>query len=131
MKVKAPFTPVLVCIIALAGCGDKKPTENEAFQLAKKEISVALCGDKNASCFIVEGGSAKVSDKKSDGTYGVSATFESIKGKDNPLPYSEGVVYFDIDAKTEEVYIKSIEAWSADGKHSVVTCGHNYKLCRK
>lgn len=131
MNANATVTSLFLFSFLLTGCGDEKPTKNDAFQLAKKEMSVALCGDKSASCFIVEGGSAKVSDKRNDGTYRVSANFKSIKGKNSPIEYEEGVVLFDIDAKTQQIYIKSIEAWSRDGKHSIVTCGHDYKLCKK
>lgn len=105
--------------LSLVGCGKPAPTEDEAFQLAKKEMSMALCGDKSASCFSVEGGSAKVSEKKNDNTYNASATFQSLKGKDKKLDYSGGVVFFEIDAETREVYVKSISAWSDDGKKSI------------
>lgn len=132
MPARANLYAILIaCGSILTGCGDNKPTENEAFQIAKKEISMALCGDKTASCFISEGGNANVSDKKTDGTYGVSATFSSIKGKDIPIKYNEGAVFLDIDAKTNAVYIKSIDVWSSDGKQKISLCGRDYKFCSK
>ena len=72
---------VTIAGVSLAGCGKPAPTEDEAFQFAKKEMSMALCGDKSASCFSVEGGRAKVSERKNDNTYNASATFGAIKGK--------------------------------------------------
>lgn len=116
-------------LLFLAGCSDPQPTRDEAFQLGKKELSMALCGDKSASCFIVQGGSARVSEKKNDNTYGASAAFKNISGKVKPLEYQEGIVFFDIDAKSKAVYVKSIEAWSTDGTKSIKLCGHNYKFC--
>ncbi|BBK16978.1 hypothetical protein SL180013_14780 [Salmonella enterica subsp. enterica serovar Senftenberg] len=91
---------------------------------------MALCGDKSASCFIVQGGSSKVSERKNDNTYGASATFRNIVGKEKPLDYQEGIVFFDIDAKNKAVYVKSIEAWSTNGSKSIRLCGHNYKFCK-
>lgn len=127
---KAVIVTILCCLL-LTACGDKKPTEDEVFQLAKNEISMALCGDKSASCFIVQGGNAKISDKKTDGTYSASATFRSITGKTSPLNYSSGTASFDIDAKTGDVYIKTIDAWSEDGKKTITLCGRDYQFCKK
>lgn len=131
MTLKLPILTVIACCVVLAGCGDKKPTEDEAFQMGKKEISMALCGDKSASCFLVEGGSAKISEKKTDGTYGASVTFTTLKGKDSVLKYQAGSTFFDIDAKTNEVYVRSIDAWSKNGSSSIALCGRNYKFCSK
>ncbi len=122
---------VSIAALSLAGCGKPPPTEDEAFQLAKKEMSMALCGDKNASCFSVEGGSAKVSERKSDNTYNASTTFRAIKGSGKSLDYSRGLVTFQIDAETNAVYVQSIEAWSEDGKKSISLCGRDYKFCAK
>lgn len=126
-----PIFLLVPMLVSVTACGDKKPTEDEAFLLAKKEMSMALCGDKSADCFFVEGGNARVSDKKSDGTYSASATFSSMNGKGHDIEYSTGTVFFDIDAKTNDVYVKSIEAWSQDGSRSVKLCGREYKFCRK
>ena len=125
----------LIFIVAagfsLVGCGKPAPTQDEVFQLAKQEMSMALCGDKSASCFIAEGGSSKVSERKNDNTYNASATFQSLKGKDKTLDYSGGVVHFEIDAETRAVHVKSISAWSDDGKKSIELCGRDYKFCKK
>ncbi|MDU3899253.1 MAG: hypothetical protein E7G69_22620 [Enterobacter sp.] len=121
---------VSIAALSLAGCGKPPPTEDEAFQLAKKEMSMALCGDKSASCFSVEGGSAKVSERKSDNTYNASATFRSIKGNGKSLDYSGGVVSFQIDAETSAVYVQTIEGWSEDGNKTIALCGRDYKFCR-
>lgn len=117
--------------LSLTGCGKPAPTRDEAFQMAKQEMSMALCGDRSASCFIAEGGSSKVSEKKNDNTYNASATFNSLKGKGKDLDYSGGVVFFEIDDETRAVYVKSISAWSEDGKKSIELCGSNYKFCTK
>ncbi|EMG7934192.1 hypothetical protein V5M84_002265 [Enterobacter hormaechei] len=117
--------------LSLVGCGKPAPTEDEAFQFAKKEMSMALCGDKSASCFSVEGGSAKVSERKIDNTYNASATFRSIKGEGKSLDYNGGLVSFQIDAEKNAVYVQSIEAWSEDGKKSIALCGRDYKFCSR
>lgn len=122
---------VTIAGLLLAGCNKPAPTEDEAFQLAKKEMSMALCGDKTASCFFVEGGRAKVSERNSDNTYNASATFKTIKGNGKSLDYSGGLVSFQIDAQTNAVYVHSIEAWSEDGKKSIALCGRDYKFCTK
>ncbi|RFS80919.1 hypothetical protein D0U00_04435 [Leclercia adecarboxylata] len=121
---------VTIAGLSLIGCGKPAPTEDEAFQLAKKEMSMALCGDKSASCFSVEGGSAKVSERKNDNTYNASATFKTIKGKGKRLDYNGGLVSFQIDADTHAVYVQSIEAWSEDGNKTIALCGRDYKFCR-
>ncbi|EBZ7456409.1 hypothetical protein G5Y54_001826 [Salmonella enterica] len=123
-------TILLASMLTLTGCYDTPPTKDEAFQLGKRELSMALCGDKSASCFIVQGGSSKVSERKNDNTYGASTTFRNIVGKEKPLDYQEGIVFFDIDAKNKAVYVKSIEAWSTNGSKSIRLCGHNYKFCK-
>lgn len=122
---------ITIAGLSLAGCGKPAPTEDEAFQLAKKEMSMALCGDKSASCFFVEGGSAKVSERKNENTYNASATFNSIRGNGKNLDYNGGLVSFQIDAETDAVYVQSIEAWSEDGKKSIALCGRDYKFCTK
>ncbi len=122
---------ITIAGLSLAGCGKPTPTQDEAFQLAKKEMSMALCGDKSANCFFVEGGSAKVSERKNDNTYNASATFRAIKGNGKNLDYNGGLVSFQIDAETNAVYVQSIEAWSEDGKKSIALCGRDYKFCTK
>lgn len=125
------FLAVISCSFILAGCGDEKPSQEEALQLGKQEMSMALCGDKSASCFTTQGEKVKISEKKNNDTYNASVTFQRLKSNGNDLAYDQGVAFFEIDAKSKESYVKSIEAWSEDGQHSVKLCGHNYKFCRK
>ncbi|MGG7716501.1 hypothetical protein PGN42_10575 [Klebsiella aerogenes] len=125
---------VALLSLILTGCYKSAPSEQEAIDIAKKEVSMAICGDKAASCIDVSGGKAHIGERKNDNTNQVTVTFKNIKAKRDAsvkVNVNAGMVVYDFDAKTGDTYIKELSLWSEDGEHSIELCGHNYKFCRK
>ncbi|EMJ5171277.1 hypothetical protein RLO55_001582 [Klebsiella aerogenes] len=125
---------VALLSLALTGCYKSAPTEQEAIDTAKKEVLMAVCGDKNNSCVDVSGGKAHIGERKNYNTNQVTVTFKNIKAKRDTsvkVNVNAGMVVYDFDAKTGDTYIKELSLWSEDGDHSIELCGHNYKFCRK
>lgn len=128
------ITAIALLSLALTGCYKSAPSDQEAIDIAKKEVSRAICGDKAVSCVDVSGGKAHISERRSDDTNQVTVTFKSIKAKSNAsenINVDAGMVVYDFDAKTGDTYIKELSLWSEDGNHSIELCGHDYKFCRK
>ncbi len=125
---------VALLSLALTGCYKSAPTEQEAIDTAKKEVFMAICGDKNKSCVDVSGGKAHIGERKNDNTNQVTVTFKNIRARSDAsekVNVDAGIVVYDFDATTGETYIKEISLWSEDGNHSIELCGHDYKFCRK
>ncbi|HCQ6671024.1 hypothetical protein ACHEUO_22435 [Klebsiella oxytoca] len=130
------ITAVVLLSLALTGCYKSAPSEQEAIDTAKKEVLMAVCGDKTNSCVDVSGGKAHIADRRNDNTNQVTVTFKTIKAngdaqESRAVNVDAGMVVYDFDAKTGEAYIKQLSLWSDDGKHSIELCGHDYKFCRK
>lgn len=128
----------LLLILGLSGCYESTPSETMAIDIARKEVSIALCGDKKVNCFESYGEIAKIGPRRNDKTNQIIVTFRTIKpkslhdGEEGHLGGVEaGIVKYDFDAKNGKTYIKDISLWSNDGKHSVELCGHDYKFCRE
>ncbi|ELS1887057.1 hypothetical protein [Raoultella sp. C349492] len=120
--------------MALTGCYKSAPSDQEAIDIAKKEVSMAICGDKSISCVDFRGAKAHISERRSDDTNQVTVTFKSITAKSGAsenINVDAGMVVYDFDAKTGDTYIKELSLWSEDGNHSIELCGHDYKFCRK
>lgn len=120
--------------LALTGCYKSAPSDQEAIEIAKKEVSMAICGDKTVRCVDISGGKAHISDRRSDNTNQVTVTFKNIitkSGEAGNINVDAGMVVYDFDAKTGDTYIKELSLWSEDGNHSIELCGHDYTFCRK
>lgn len=70
---------LIASAISLTGCYEKTPSAPEAVKLAKQEVSMALCGDKSASCIATANGKANISERLNDNTNKIVVTFETIK----------------------------------------------------
>ncbi|HHT0320925.1 TPA: hypothetical protein ACTW78_003122 [Raoultella planticola] len=120
--------------LALTGCYKSAPSDQEAIDIAKKEVSMAICGDKSVSCVDFSEAKAHISERRSDDTNQVTVTFKNITAKSGAsenINVDAGMVVYDFDAKTGDTYIKELSLWSEDGNHSIELCGHNYTFCRK
>lgn len=126
---------VLLGAIALTGCYEKTPTKDQAIEAAKKEISMALCGNRSEACIEQSVGNAHISERLNDHTNKITVTFKSIKQKsDSPskdVAISGGIVSYIFDAKDGKNLIKEISLWSEDSHHSIELCGHDYTFCKK
>lgn len=126
---------IVIAAIWISGCHDKTPTKDQAVEMAKEELSMALCGDRGGSCISQARGNAHISERLSDHTNNVIVTFKDIEQKpespSNKLDISEGIIAFSFDAKNGETYVKEISLLSDDASHSIDLCGHNYTFCRK
>lgn len=69
---------VALLSLILTGCYKSAPSDQEAIDIAKKEVSMAVCGDKAASCIDVSGGKAHIGERKNDNTNQVTVTFKNI-----------------------------------------------------
>ena len=128
------ITAIALLSLALTGCYKSAPSDQEAIDIAKKELSMAICGDKAVSCVDVSGGKVHISERRSDDTNQVTVTFKNVKAKSGGsenINVDAGMVGYDFDAKTGDTYIKELSLWSEDGNHSIELCGHDYKFCRK
>ena len=129
---------VLVMLLAgmlLSGCYEKTPSKDKAVEIAKQEISMALCGDRTGGCIVDSVGTAHISDRFEDHTNKIVVNFSGIiQRADAPhilQKISGGEVSYIFDAKDGKSYIKEISLWSLDGTHSIELCGHDYMFCRE
>ncbi|WKM72841.1 hypothetical protein Q2T70_03565 [Klebsiella oxytoca] len=132
------ITAVALLSLALTGCYKTAPSEQEAIDIAKKEVSMAVCGDRSVSCVDISGGKVNIGPRRDDHTNQIIVTFKSIKtnGELNEQESAvgkvdAGMVKYDFDATNGKTYIKDISLWSEDGKHSIELCGHDYKFCKE
>jgi len=132
------ITLMMVSAFALAGCYDKTPNESESVEIAKQEVSMALCGDRMAACITEDAGQAHIGERLDDHTNKITVTFTNIRAKYEsdgakvPTDFSGGgLVVFEFDAKNGKTYVKEISVWSDDGSQSISLCGHDYTFCRK
>ncbi|WP_267369253.1 MULTISPECIES: hypothetical protein [unclassified Pantoea] len=126
---------VLIGTVALTGCYEKTPSKDQAIEIAKEEISMALCGDRSGRCISQSVGNAHISERLNDHTNNITVTFKGIEQRsDSPsksLAISGGIVSYSFDAKNGKTFVKEISLWSDDSAHSIRLCGHNYTFCRK
>lgn len=126
---------VLLGAALLSGCYEKTPTKEEAVDIARQELSMALCGGRSAGCIKSAIGDAHIGERLNDYTNKIIVTFKGVQIQGDSVPPAPeivgGIVAYDFDAKNGETYIKEISLWSKDGQHSVELCGHNYTLCRR
>lgn len=130
---------IAVTAFTLTGCYEPAPTKDKAIEIAKEEVSMALCGDRSISCIYAEGGIAHIGERRDDMTMPITVTFKNIKAKSlkngsvtsGKAQVDGGMVAYDFDAKSGNTYIKEIALWSEDGKRTIDLCGHDYKFCRK
>lgn len=129
---------LIASAISLTGCYEKTPSAPEAVELAKQEVSMALCGDKSASCIATANGKANIGERLNDNTNKIVVTFETIKANTPKLNQHStvdfiggGIVAYDFDAKSGKTHVKEISLWSDDGSHSISLCGHHYTFCKK
>lgn len=122
-------------VLLLAGCYEKTPSSERSVEIAKEEVSMAMCGDRSGKCISQSIGNAHISERLNDHTNKITVTFKSIEQKpDSPskaLKISGGIVTYIFDAKDGRTAVKEISLWSEDGTHSIELCGHNYTFCRK
>lgn len=132
------FMALCFLSLSLTGCYKQTPSEDEAIEIGRQEISMALCGNRDARCVDSGYGKAHISERRNDNTNQITVTFNNVKVKDGSLALSgvlkatySGLVVYDFDAENGETYIKEISLATGDGRHSVELCGHGYKFCRK
>ncbi|KTR45543.1 hypothetical protein NS303_21710 [Pantoea ananatis] len=128
-------TMVVFAATLLAGCYEKTPSNEQAIEIAKKEISMAMCGNKTESCIKQSVGNAKIGPRLNDHTNKINVTFSGIiQTDDSPSKaylISGGIVNYTFDAKDGNSHVNEISLWSDDSKHSIELCGHDYKFCKK
>lgn len=121
--------------ILLSGCYEKTPTKEEAVEIARQELSMALCGDRSTGCIKSAIGNAHIGERLNDGTNKIVVRFKGIQIQGGSVPPASeivgGTIAYDFEAKNGKTYIKEISLWSEDSEHSVELCGHNYAFCRK
>jgi hypothetical protein len=130
------LTTLLALSLILSGCYEKTPNDTEAIDIAKQEISMALCGDRLSACVIEANAVAHVGARRNDHTNKITVSFNSIKANPetknvNGRFTGGGLVSYDFDAKNGKTYVKEISLWSADGSQSIELCGHDYTFCSK
>lgn len=129
---------ILAITLLLTGCYKPTPNDDRAISIAKEEVSMALCGDRSAECFSIDGAKVRVGERRSDKTSPITVTIQgiNIKSKSDGSVVAvseqvdEGIVVYDFDANSGKTYVKEISLWSTDGKRKIELCGHNYKFCR-
>lgn len=129
---------LVACLIGLAGCYQSTPDKSGAADIAKQEVSMALCGDRAAGCISMAVGEAHVGERLNDHTNKITVSFSKIiatplanKGKKTKKFIGGGVVSYVFDAKNGDAYVKEISLWSEDGAQLIDLCGHNYTFCTK
>lgn len=130
------LTTLLALSLILSGCYEKTPNDAEAIDIAKQEISMALCGSRLSACVIEANAAAHIGARRNDDTNKITVSFNSIKANAEAESGNEefiggGLVSYDFDAKSGKTYVKEISLWSNDGSKTIELCGHDYTFCRK
>lgn len=129
---------LVFCLVSLTGCYESAPDKSDAADIAKQEVSMALCGDRAAGCISKAVGDARVGERLNDHTNKITVSFSkiiatplAIKGEKQTKFTGGGFVSYVFDAKNGDTYVKEISLWSEDGAQLIDLCGHNYTFCTK